>query len=182
MGSRWPPTEAGKRSHDDATLLYASSLLNSAREEIDRADAKASILLAASGVAAGALLAGLVAGNWTPLELQMKIQWVWWLGVFQAAAGTFLLALAVYPREQINDSEIPWAVIFYGDVLAYRSTTQLVGALERSAKTRIERTADQLRRVSVIVDRKYRLVRRGLLMLFLSAVTIMTAIIINLFL
>ncbi len=38
------------RSLDEATLLYATSLLTNAREEIDRADAKASILLAASGV------------------------------------------------------------------------------------------------------------------------------------
>jgi Family of unknown function (DUF5706) len=139
-------------------------------------------LLAASGVATGALLAGLMAGNWTPLELQVTIQWAWWLGVAEAAIGTFLLALAVYPREQINDSGIPWAVVFYGDVLSYRSTTQLMGALERSAETTIERIADQLRRVSAIVDRKYRLVRRGMLILFLSATTISAAIMINLLL
>jgi hypothetical protein len=54
-----------------------------------------------------------------------------------------------------------------------------MGALERSAETTIERIADQLRRVSVIVDRKYSLVRRGMLTLFLSAVTISAAIMIN---
>lgn len=182
MGSLWYPMRAGKCKPDEAILLYTTSLLSSAREEIDRADSKASILLAASGVATGALLAGLMAGNWTPLELQATIQWAWWLGVFEAAIGVFFLALAVYPREQINDSGFSWSVVFYGDVLAYRSTTQLVGALERSAETRIERMADQLRRVSAIVNRKYRLIRRGMLMLFLSAATISTAIMINLLL
>jgi hypothetical protein len=61
-------------SAEDATLLYATSLLSHAREEIDRADAKASILLAASGVGTGALLAGLIAGTWTPLKLQTATQ------------------------------------------------------------------------------------------------------------
>ena len=68
MGSLWYPMRAGKCKPDEAILLYTTSLLSSAREEIDRADSKASILLAASGVATGALLAGLMAGNWTPLE------------------------------------------------------------------------------------------------------------------
>ena len=54
------PQEPDKGSFVDTMPLYATSLLSSARGEIDRADSKASILLAASGVAAGALLAGLM--------------------------------------------------------------------------------------------------------------------------
>jgi hypothetical protein len=173
---------AHKSGLDEAILLYATSLLSGAREEIDRADAKASILLAGSGVAAGALVAGLTAGTWTPLKLQAAIQWVWWLGVVESAMGICCLALAVYPRERKNDSGVPWTVLYYGDVLAYHTTAQLVAALNRSAETKIERVADQLRHVSWIVDHKYRLIRWGMRALFLAAVTIAAALVINLIL
>jgi MFS family permease len=164
----------------DATLLYATSLLGSAREEIDRADAKASILLAASGVVAGALLAGLIAGNWTPLELQAAVQWVWWLGLAESAIAIGCLALAVYPRERKNDSETPGTVAYYRDVLAYPTTVQLVAALHRSTEANIDRIADQLRNISSIVSRKYRLIRWGMRGLFLSAATITATMVINL--
>jgi Pycsar effector protein len=171
--------DAHGSSPDEAILLYATSLLSGAREEIDRADAKASILLAASGVAAGALAAGLAAGTWTPLKLQAAIQWAWWLGVVESAMGICCLALAVYPRERKNDSGVPRTVLYYGDVLAYHTTAQLVTALNRSAETKIDRIADQLRHVSWIVDHKYRLIRWGMRALFLAAVTIAAALVIN---
>ena len=166
-------------SSDEATLLYATSLLGNAREEIGRADAKASILLAASGVAAGALLAGLIAGSWTPVTLQVVLQWVWWFGVVESAVGICCLALAIYPRERKNDSRIPWTVVYYGDVLAYSTTAELVAALSRSAETNIERIADQLRHVSWIVNHKYKLLRWGMWGLFLAGVTIAAALMIN---
>jgi hypothetical protein len=169
-------------SSDQATLIYAASLLRDAREEIDRADAKASILLAASGVAAGALLAGLIAGTWSPTKLQSAIQWAWWLGAVETAVGIGCLALAVYPRERKNDSGIPWTVVYYGDVLDYPTTAELVAALNRSAETNIERIADQLRHVSWIVNHKYRLLRWGMRGLFLAAVTIAAALVINILL
>jgi Pycsar effector protein len=175
------PPSADRRVANE-TLLYANLLLGSAKEEIDRADAKASILLAASGVAAGALLAGLIAGSWSPLRLQAAIQWAWWLGVAESATAIWCLALAVYPREQKNDSGFSWAVAYYGDVLAYRTTAQLVTALNRSAETNIERIADQLRHVSWIVDHKYRLIRWGMRLLFLAVATISAAMMVNLIL
>jgi MFS family permease len=167
-------------SPDEAALLYATSLLDNAREEIDRADAKASILLAASGVVVGALLAGLIAGSWTPLKLQAAVQWAWWLGLVESAIGIWCLALAVYPRERKDDSEIPGTVAYYRDVLAYSTNIQLVAALNRSAETNIDRIADQLRNVSWIVSSKYKLIRWGMRGLFLSAVTITATMVINL--
>jgi hypothetical protein len=164
----------------DATLLYSISLLSNAKEEIDRADAKASILLAASGVVVGALLAGLIAGSWTPLELQASVQWAWWLGLVESAAAIWCLALAVYPRERKGGPEIPGTVTYYRDVLAYPTTVQLVAALHRSAEANIDRISDQLRNVSSIVSRKYRLIRWGMRGLFLSVVTIAVTMVINL--
>jgi len=166
----------------DVTLLYATSLLSNAREEIDRADAKASILLAASGVASGALLAGLIAGSWTPLRLQAAVQWAWWLGLAESAIAICCLALAVYPRERKRDPGIAGTVAYYGDVLAYPTNVQLVAALHRSAEANIDRIADQLRNISSIVSHKYRLIRWGMRGLFSSALTITAVMVINLFL
>jgi MFS family permease len=173
---------ADERSGDDAALVYATALLSDVRQEIDRADAKASILLAASGVAAGALLAGLIAGTWTPLALQTAIQWVWWVGLAESAAGICCLALAVYPREEKNDSGVSWSVSYYGDVLTHRTTAQLVAALNRSAETNLERIADHLRHVSRIVSHKYQLIRWGMRLLLLGVATISAAVGINLLL
>jgi hypothetical protein len=168
------------RPANDATLLYATSLLGSAREEIDRADAKASILLAATGVVTGALLAGLIAGTWTPLKLPTAAQWLWWLGAAEAAMGICCLAWVVYPRGPKRGCNFPWAVSYYGDVLAFPVTSQLVTALHRSAETNIERVADQLRHISRIADRKYRLIRWGMRLLFLAVLTISATMLIKL--
>jgi hypothetical protein len=165
---------------NDATLLYATSLLSNAREEIGRADAKASILLAASGVVTGALLAGLIAGTWTPLRMHVAAQWLWWLGTGEAAVGIWCLAWAVYPRNPRRDSGHPWAVGYYGDVVGFHTTAQLVTALHLSAETNTERVADQLRHVSRIVSRKYRLIRWGMRMLFMGVLTISVAVVVNL--
>jgi hypothetical protein len=170
------------RSSDEATLMYATSLLSNAREEIDRADAKASILLAASGVAIGALLAGLIAGSWSPLKLQAAIQWAWWLGMAESAIGIWCLALAIYPRERKNDTATPSIVVYYGDVLTYSTTAGLVAALNRSAETNIERVADQLRNICWIANKKYRLLRWGMQGLFLATATIAAAVLVNLLL
>jgi hypothetical protein len=169
-------------SPEEATLTYSTALLRDAREEIDRADAKASILLAASGVAVGAFLAGLIAGSWSPLKLEPAIQWAWWLGMAELGVGIGCLALAIYPRERQNDSRIPWAVAYYGDVMAYPTTAELVAALKRSSETSIDRVADQLRHVSWIANHKYRLLRWGMRGLFLAAPTITAATLINLLL
>jgi hypothetical protein len=170
---------ANKPSAEEVALNYATSLLSDARAEIDRADTKASILLAATGVAAGALLAGLIAGTWSPFRLQAAIAWAWWLGVAESAIGICCLALAVYPREPKNDSGLTWAVVYYGDVLLHSTTAELVTSLKRSAATNLDRVADQLRYIATIVHRKYRLIRWGMRLLFLGALTVSAALAIN---
>jgi hypothetical protein len=172
-------TIANKPSAEEIALKYATSLLGDARAEIDRADAKASILLAASGVAAGALLAGLIAGTWSPLRLQAAIQWAWWLGVAESAIGICCLALVVYPREPKHDSGLPWAVVYYGDVRLHVTTSELVQSLKHSAATNLDRAADQLRFISSIVHSKYRLIRWGMRLLFVGSLTVSASVLVN---
>ena len=77
---------------------YLADLLADTREELTRVDSKAALLLAASGVIIGALLAGFFGGRWTPFDLSSKVQWLWWLGAASAAFGLFSIAAAVYPN------------------------------------------------------------------------------------
>jgi hypothetical protein len=172
------PTTSGRA--DDATLTYATSLLRNARDELTRADAKASILLAASGVVVGALLAGLIAGTWTPFKMHIAGLCLWWVGVGEAAIGIWCLAWVVYPRSPRHRPRESWAVAYYGDVIGFQATSELVTALRRSAETNIEQVADQLRQISRIAHHKYRLIRWGMRMLLLAALTTAMAVLISL--
>ena len=78
---------------------YKESLLQETREEPGKADAKASILLAASGIGAAALLTVGTTATWYPGHLRHSPAPVFaWLAVGLALAGILFLGLAVKPR------------------------------------------------------------------------------------
>lgn len=167
---------------ESATELYAATLLAEVREEVDRADGKAQTGLAAAGVAIGALLAGLTAGRWSPLKLSTSVQWLWWVGVAAAACGLWCLASAVYPRERSRESGNSGIVAYFGDAVRFESATQLAEALSLSATAGLVRLADQIRRVSMIVDRKYRLVCAGMWLMFAAAACCSASLIVDILL
>lgn len=164
---------------EDAAELYAASLLAEIREEVDRADKKAQTLLAGSGVAIGALLAGLIAGRWSPFELANSVEWLWWAGVIAASGGVSILALAVYPRTRRRGPEKPMTISYFGDVAKFATTAELKKALTRSSTASLDRLADQIRQVSFIVNRKYRLIQKGIWLLLLAATFCSTSVLIN---
>ncbi|MDT3396031.1 DUF5706 domain-containing protein [Streptomyces sp. B1866] len=148
---------------DRAALEHAAALLAEAHAEVERADNKAQILLAAVGVAAGALAGGVFAGSWSPFSLGLAVQWLWWLGLAVGAVGTGLLAGAVYPRPLRRHGADPEALVgYFGDALHFPSDEELADAVRRSAASRLELTVNQLRQVSTIVTVKYRAVARGM--------------------
>lgn len=165
---------------EDETQLYAATLLAETREEIDRADSKASILLASTGIAVGALLAGLLSRSWAPTNLRTPYEFVWWAGVAAAAVGIWNLAYAVYPRTRRRGKR-PDHVGYYGDVLSFDNTTELSEALHRSADVKTARLADQLYQLSLIVDRKYRSIRRAMWCLLAAIGSCATAVTLNAF-
>ena len=152
---------------DGRATAHAHSLLAAAKEELTRADGKASLLLAAVGVAAGALLSGLLSRNWSPASLSNGIEWLWWLG-----AGFWTLAIgclghAVYPRT-VRKGPAPRSVAYFGDVVRLKSTDEVKAGVTRSAEAGIDYAIDQLRQVSRIVDTKYRSIRLALWLLVLA--------------
>lgn len=159
--------------------MYAAALLAEIRDEVDRADRKAQSALAAAGVAMGVLLAGLIAGHWSPFQLTRSMQCLWWAGIVAAAGGLWCLASAVYPRGRRRGSISPGVIAYFGDAVRFRSPAELASALRSSAAMNLERLADQIFRMSMIVDRKYRLVMGGMWLLFTAATGCFAAVIGN---
>lgn len=154
--------------------LHAEALLEEARQELDRADGKAAILLSAAGVIVGALIAGSIAGDWHPGDLDSTAaELIAWAAIVVASSGVLLLALAVKPKTgHTGDRE---QLAFFGHVVQYledgdrkskarrfdAARKELAKDLSSAGADSMERLADQLLNVSLIVHRKYRLVQRS---------------------
>ncbi len=155
---------------DEETLEYLGGVLSETREELARADGKAALLLAAIGVATGALLAALMGGKWSPFDVRNGMEWAWWLGALSLAASAAHLALAIFPRTASTRTGDD-APSFFGDFAGYGSPAELGVALRyRDRSEAYDRAAQQLFAVSTIVKRKYELVQRAIVLLGIAAV------------
>jgi MFS family permease len=151
----------------DSPSSYLADLLKETREELTRADSKAALLLAATGVAAGALLAGLLGGRWTPFSLDNRVEWIWWIGVCAAGAGIVSIAAAVYPRIRRRQAPDPQAPAFFADVAAYDTIEAFRRAVAQAFDPE-SRLIDQTYLLSRTVQTKYVFLRRGLRLLLLA--------------
>lgn len=152
----------------------ARELLDRTRAEVDRADNKASIVLAAVLAVAGALVATGVAVGWSPARSPVLVQVFFWPGALGGLAGIALLGAAVYPRMRVHPPETR-TLGYFGDVVALRSVDGLRAALRDPAARSFDGAVDQIWQVSHIVDRKYRLIRGAVLGLTSSAVLLLLA-------
>jgi len=166
-------------------LRVASKVLADSREELARADGKASILLAAIGVVVGALMAGILANNWSPFAIKACFQWLWWVGNLLAAFAVFSLAWAIYPRTVYRGQRDPGLVAYFGDVIrALRGTEP--GDRRVRIRKNLDATSyedlviDQMTAIAWIIDRKYRGIQRGLWSAGAAAVACLVAFLLNL--
>lgn len=175
-----PPTsgDPGPTQTSNPAVDYLTDLLDDTREELTRADSKAALLLAAAGVIVGALIAGLLNGRWTPSELDNRVEWVWWVGVAAAASGILSIAAAIYPRIRRRGAPRPGVPTYYGDIAAYENIDSFRLAIEGTSNSQ-KRLIDQVYVVSKIVQRKYVLLRRGLLFFGVGVLMSTIAILIN---
>jgi len=159
---------ASGRSDDPPHAVLARRLLTEAREELARADQKAQMLLAALGIAGGVLLTGLLAGSWSPFQLDNRIEWLWWLGVLTALGSVVALGIAVRPRARRG---VPFEGVWYfHDVTAYRSRAKLNAALRQQATDLFDRDVDQLYVVARLVALKYTWIERSMVGITIAAV------------
>lgn len=132
-------------------------MLAEARAEVAVADHKASMVLTALGVGYGALLGGLLAGDWRPRVLTGWSEVVWWIGAAGAVAAVVAASLAVWPRWDASDAER--GISYWGHVATFSAFAEFSDAIGNGPVNPDERVKHQLWHLSRIVQRKYSLVR-----------------------
>lgn len=94
----------------------AEHMLGDLRQEIARADAKASVLAGTQGMAAAAAV-GLLAGrNWHPSALGAGAGALWWAGVLCFVLSLAALLLAVVPRYRSSEWRPGRPLTHFGDI------------------------------------------------------------------
>jgi hypothetical protein len=174
---------------------YKKELLADTREELAKADAKASILLAASGIAALALLTVGSAGSWYPDNLSHHAARIAdWLSLALMLVGVCCVASAVKPRLRERHSETV-KPFYFGDVAAYRPpwyTLRDRGPKLEEAHSHFEsrleemtgadvaaRVSDQIWQLSYIAYRKYRLLAIGIQFFALGLAAAVVALVVE---
>jgi hypothetical protein len=164
----------------EVTFL-AEHLVQEARQELAQAEAKSVWLLSAAVIALGAVVSGLISGNWSPNQLKSPVaEAVLWLGLAASGAGVYLLAMALIPK-LINDAE-KHRLTYFGHAALYggKGTSRQVMRAELGAalvaaagrSNDIDRLADRLYDISSIVLRKYKRIRKAIQALGLSVVLV----------
>lgn len=166
-----PPPVLDAGEHELAKVLLAES-----REELTRADGKASILLAALGIGLSAILAAILAGSWTPFALRRPYETLWWVGSSLAGASLFCFCAAVYPRLKNRESQ---GVTYFGDVARLKPVRKLWDELKLSETDPVARTVTQLYVIAHQARNKYAFIRAGLVALGLAIALTLTAALAN---
>lgn len=148
------------------TDQHEQAMLAEARTEISYADHKASMVLAALGVAFGAVLGGLLARDWKPGD-QGDGEWAWWVGCICALAAVASAALAVWPRYSKSDD---LGVYYWGQIARLDSEAEMNNRLDKPGMNEKDRTRHQLWALSRIVLTKYGHIRRAFVLAGASTV------------
>jgi MFS family permease len=146
---------------DDEIKTYAAELLMETREEIVRADTKAAILFTAFGIAVAAVLAGLIAGNWSPKDLDRGATVVFWVGSGSAFVSFLALGYALWPRIKHEKAEHPAS--YYLQIHKYDDLNALRTALKQGAESG-DRPVEQLKVMSDIAWSKFMGIRLAMLL------------------
>lgn len=146
---------------------FEDAMLEEARAEVIQADHKATLVLTALGVGGGALLGGVIAGDWEPAKYEAPGEAIWWLAAALAALAITAAASAVWPRwpREKNSND----VFYWGHVVRYETVAELTAALDRQALNGDVRGRHQLHHLSRIVRRKYNLIRVAMLLVAASS-------------
>lgn len=141
---------------------FIERLLDETRDEIHRADNKASIVLAGAGVAVGAIVAGLIAGD---VGLADESLFVWLLvigaGVL-VVSGIATMGAAVFPRLGTLESG---RARYFSEAAEFKDLPTLTKAIREEATRADERNSHQISVLSSLVQTKYRLTRIGMMLL-----------------
>lgn len=139
---------------------YAKALLDETREELSHADSKAGLLLTGSGIAIAILGGAVASGDLRLGGLPGVVQALAVVSAVGFIGGVLMLGAAIYPRVGRQSSG---HARYFMDHAAYEDLEKLRQAIEQDATAATDRHVMQLRDVSRIVRRKYRLTQAAMI-------------------
>ncbi|MBQ1070425.1 Pycsar system effector family protein, partial [Micromonospora sp. D75] len=157
-------------THPTAATRLTERLLTEAREELRRADAKATQWLGLFGGALLALATGLVGASWSPHRLTGTAVWTWWTGCLAAALALAAVMMALLPRTG-GDPELR-LVAYFGHVHRLRDPEEVRRHVERAAHDTMPSLISQLCWISRLAMTKYRWTRAGTVLAMFAAALI----------
>ncbi|WP_175411714.1 Pycsar system effector family protein [Streptomyces sp. TRM64462] len=142
----------------------AERLLGELRREAARADTKGSVLVAAQGMAAAALVGVLAARDWHPSDLSAPGQVMWWAGAVCFLLSLISLLMAVVPRYRTADWQPGAPLTHFADIqgAARRGPSVLEEALRETDRAPRAAVLASLLENSRIVSIKYAWLRVGM--------------------
>lgn len=159
--------------HERDTAALAAEMLAEVREEIDRADQKASLLIGSLGIAFSIVLSGLLGGSWNPALLGPVAVAVWALCAIAGSGAVLAAALAVWPRASPPSGK--GAITYWGLVQGFSSPLELADALTERGLHAPERTYQQLLVLSALVQRKYRAIRWSMILAGIASLLVVVS-------
>lgn len=135
-------------------------MLAETRAEVGTADHKASLVLAGLGIGFGAVLGGLLAGDWSPGRLDGAALALWWLGAISAMASVALAGSAVWPRFDTSDAD--QGIFYWGHCTRFETFQTWAAQLDTQEYSLRDRNRHQLWALAHIVYAKYLRVRWAL--------------------
>ena len=159
----WLTRRSRSRTAEDAAspvFGYAQRLVEVTVGEIDRADTKASLLLAGTGVLFGAGTSVLVAEGPHAAHLATRITIPLFVALVSAVAAVIFLGCAAYPRGTIfASSRTARRIVYFRDVVRAGDAGHLKSAIIETISDGEDVVLEQLIQLSRIVARKYLLIR-----------------------
>jgi hypothetical protein len=170
------PAEGGNLKEARGDLVDA--LLQESREELERIDLKASILLSLCSLGLAALVHAAAYVHWDPRDLG-GFQWFFWTGMALGGATLVVLAAAVWPRLGQSESEEE-GLTYFGHVARLEDLEGLNAALDRATSAYTSRTdhaAKRLLALSKLVRVKYMCIRWGMVLFGVSVLLCAIAVV-----
>ncbi|WP_229852198.1 Pycsar system effector family protein [Streptomyces albospinus] len=133
------------------------TLITETREELQKADSKAGLMLTALGAALTALLGAISAGGIRPQHYALVPQVLFWTGCASWVPALVMLGLAVVPRPGRPQR---LRAHYYGDAVRTASARLLAAAVQRTDPE--DRDLSQFVSLSRTVWIKYRYIRHGM--------------------
>jgi hypothetical protein len=164
---------------EDPRVQAGYRILADLRDEITRADAKATVLVAVLGVSTGALGALRSDRGWDHSPPSAVAALLWWLGVSSLIAALFALLLAVVPRYRRSRWEAGRPLTYFADVRRAARAGELDTALSATGRAPAEALLIALAETSRIAARKHLWVRAGLIAFAAAAVLLPGALLVS---